>query len=256
MSTKSFYSYTVLSILLLCLSSLGLQAQSSSSLKNDRINLTVGGNIPISESSGSDAVVTLNYSHFYYNGVGLKGGLKYIASVADVDNSFGVPLSVCYRTKSRQSEERLRSGLQGMEGSIYWQNNTYDSSTSRDLLATFLLNLFSDIEFSAGLTPGYIAGKSSIPGTAVWYDTVSHWKTSWTELANPFSLTADLGVSLNYRIGRFEINFSPAYHYSITRNYVIHSMSGTGSDHSLPTSRNTHTLRSFVTLSGGLSFRF
>lgn len=243
-------------VLALLCSVAGMDAQTTTLPKNDRISLTVGQNIPISNSAYGDIVLNLNYSHTYQNGFGLKGGFQYSPSVADVDNAFGLPLAATYRTKSRQSKDRLYSGIQGVEGTMSWNSRYYDNSF-RDILCSFLVNLFSDVEFSAGLTPGYIAGKSSVPGIGIWANGSDvSWKRHWTELVSPVSLTADLGITLNYSIGRVELYFTPVYHYSITGNYRIHVESGFGSTDSIPLSRNTHFLRSFATISGGLAFRF
>lgn len=245
----------LIAVALLC-SAATMSAQTTTLPKNDRISLTVGQNIPISNSADGDIVLNLNYSHTYQNGFGLKGGFQYSPSVADVDNAFGLPLAATYRTKSRQSKDRLYSGIQGVEGTMSWNSRYYDNSF-RDILCSFLVNLFSDVEFSAGLTPGYIAGKSSVPGIGIWANGSDvSWKRHWTELVSPVSLTADLGITLNYSIGRVELYFTPVYHYSITGNYRIHVESGFGSTDSIPLSRNTHFLRSFATISGGLAFRF
>ena len=256
MKMKMKMKKTILIAVALLCSVAGMDAQTTTLPKNDRISLTVGQNIPISNSADGDIVLNLNYSHTYRNGFGLKSGFQYSPSVADVDNAFGVPLAATYRTKSRQSKDRLYSGIQGVEGTMSWNSRYYDNSFN-DILWSFLINLFSDVEFCAGLTPGYIAGKSSVPGIGIWANGSDvSWKRHWTELVSPVSLTADLGITLNYSIGRVELYFTPAYHYSITGNYRIHVESGFGSTDSIPLSRNTHFLRSFATISGGLAFRF
>ena len=74
----------------------------------------------------------------------------------------------------------------------------------------FLMSLFSDMEFFAGLTPGYVAGSSSTPSKSAWGDYWQHHATTWTEKGSAFSLSIDAGMCLNYSIWRFDIKLMPA----------------------------------------------
>lgn len=53
---------------------------------------------------------------------------------------------------------------------------------ARNMAGGFLMSLFSDMEFFAGLTPGYVAGSSSIPSKSAWGDSWQYRAETWTEL--------------------------------------------------------------------------
>ena len=116
------------------------------------------------------------------------------------------------------------------------------------------MNLFSDMEFFAGLTPGYIAGVSSIVSRASWGNAWQYWEETWTEKKYAFSCTIDAGMCLNYSIWRFDIMLMPAFHYNLTGNYIYHRTSGQ-TDASTTSAQST-PLRWFFSLSGGLAFCF
>ena len=116
------------------------------------------------------------------------------------------------------------------------------------------MNLFSDMEFFVGLTPGYVAGMSSSHTRGSWGDSWQYWEEDWTERKDRFSLSIDAGMCLNYSIWKFDIKVMPAFHYNVMRNYIYHKSSGeVGIDtieyHDKP-------LRWTFTLCAGLAFRF
>lgn len=81
----------------------------------------------------------------------------------------GVPIAFAYRTLSRTAKERLRSGAVGARDAVEYlgpYGNAGD--TSRGMLAGFLMNLISDVEFYAGVTPGYVAGSSTTASRKAW----------------------------------------------------------------------------------------
>ena len=116
------------------------------------------------------------------------------------------------------------------------------------------MNLFRDMEFFAGITPGYVAGSSSRPSVSSWGWSPEYWQQSWTEKTRAVSLALDAGFCLNYSIWRFDVRLMPSFHYNLTGNYLYHSVSGR-TDTDAASERNT-PLRWFFTLSGGLAYRF
>lgn len=68
------------------------------------------------------------------------------------------------------------------------------------MLNGFLMNLFSDMEFFVGLTPGYVAGASGGLSYSTWGDSWQYKEEAWTERKNAFSLSIDAGMCLNYSI--------------------------------------------------------
>jgi hypothetical protein len=208
------------------------------------IGLQVGVNVPIPQRAGigSDIMFGIGYGQFYYNGLGFRTGIQYSASVADIDDVFGVPIAFAYRTHSKSAGERFETGFAGARNAM----------SSKGFLGGFLLNLFSDMEFFAGVTPGYIAGSSGSPFKTSWGR--QSWEETYVEKKYAFSLTLDAGMSLNYSIWRFDLKLTPAFHYILTDNYIYHSTIGeTGVG---VQTDSTTPLRWFFTLNGGIAFRF
>lgn len=217
------------------------------------VGVQVGVNVPMTRKFGvgSDITFGVGYGQFFYNGLGFRTGIQYSASVAGIDDAFGIPLAFAYRTHSRSAGERLRAGAAGA-GDVL-SNGTYSggSDTARGFLGGFLLNLFSDMEFFAGVTPGYVAGASGSTKSVSWDS--RYQEDIRIEKGPSFSLTLDAGLSLNYSIRRFDLKLIPAFHFSPTDNYINHV---TASDNGVKTKESTSPLRWFFTLNGGLAFRF
>lgn len=217
------------------------------------VGVQVGVNVPMTRKFGvgSDITFGVGYGQFFYNGLGFRTGIQYSASVAGIDDVFGIPLAFAYRTHSRSAGERLRAGAAGA-GDVL-SNGTYSggSGTARGFLGGFLLNLFSDMEFFAGVTPGYVAGASGSPKRISWDS--RYQEDIRVEKDTSFSLTLDAGLSLNYSIWRFDLKLTPAFHFSPTDNYIYHV---TASENGVKTKETTSPLRWFFTLNGGIAFRF
>ena len=125
-------------------------------LENDEVFVTVGANVPMYKNIDGDVVVGLHYGHYYPNGIGFRTGFQYSPTVVDIDNSFSVPLAFTYRTGSRSTSQKLTSAAYGVART---QISDGDNALKYGV-ASFLMNLFDRLEFHAGLTPGYVAGKS------------------------------------------------------------------------------------------------
>ena len=220
-------------------------------LENDEIIATVGVNVPMYKNMESDVVVGLHYGHYYPNGVGFRTGFQYIPTVVEIDNSFSIPLAVTFRTGSRRTSAKLNSAAHGIA-----RTQVYDEGDALKYgLATFLMNLFDRIEFHAGLTPGYVAGKSRDMYPSYHNSGMGYWEKTWTEKPSSFSLSADAGFDISFRIWRFDLKLMPAFHYNITNNYRYHIQEGIrGSDEVLSTT--VRAIKWFFTFNGGLAFRF
>lgn len=239
----------LLIILLTILSAIPLCAQKP--LENDEIIATVGVNVPMYKNMESDVVVGLHYGHYYPNGVGFRTGFQYIPTVVEIDNSFSIPLAVTYRTRSRSAVAKFNSAAHGIA-----RTRVYDEGDALKYgLVTFLMNLFDRIEFHAGLTPGYVAGKSREMYPSYHNSGMGYWEKTWTEKPSSFSLSADAGLGISFRIWRFDLKLIPTFHYNITNNYRYHIQEGVrGSDEVLRTT--VKPIKWFFTFNGGLAFRF
>ena len=220
-------------------------------LENDEIIATLGVNVPMYKNMESDVVVGLHYGHYYPNGVGFRAGFQYIPTVVEIDNSFSVPLAVTYRTGSRSRYAKLTAAAHGVA-----RTQVYDEEDVLKYgLVNFLMNLFDRLEFHAGLTPGYVAGKSRDMYPSYHDSGMGHWKKTWTEKPSSFSLSADAGLGISFRIWRFDLKLMPAFHYNITNNYRYHIQEGVrGSDEVIRTT--VKPIKWFFTFNGGLAFRF
>ena len=218
------------------------------------ISFSSGMNVPMYKGIENDITFCLDYGQYWRNGLGFRAGIQWTPSVANIDNIVGIPLSFVWYAQSLKARNRLYSGAVGVSEALKygWSNDDYN--TARTIAGSFLMNLFSDMGFFAGLTPGYVNGSSSNVSKAYWGDSWQYWEEKWTEKKRDYFLTLDAGMSINYCIWRFDIKLIPAFHYNITGNYLYHSTSGrTGID---ITSNKDTPLRWFFSLSGGLSFRF
>ena len=220
-------------------------------LENDEIFATVGVNVPIYDNMESDVVVGLHYGHYYPNGVGFRAGFQYIPTVVDIDNSFSVPMAITYRTGSRTTSDKLTAAAYGIA-----RIEVYDEDDAlKDGIVTLLMNLFDRVEFHAGLTPGYVAGKSRDMYPSYHYSGMGYWEKTWTEKPSSFSLSADAGLDVCFRIWRFDLKLMPTFHYNITNNYRYHIQERVrGSDEVIR--YTVEPIKWFFTFSGGLSFRF
>ena len=216
------------------------------------LSFSVGMNVPMYRGVESDVTLGLDYGQFRSDGLGFRTGLRWTPSVADVDHAFGVPLAFAWRTPARSTTKRLQSGAAGAAGALSYDLGRTGRPATGSIFGSFLMNLFSDMELFAGITPGYVAGGSGGISSSFWGG--QYWEERWTEKTRDFSLMLDAGLCLNYSIWRFDIKLSPAFHYNLTGNYLYHSRSGqTGGD---AVSLRQTPLRWFFSLSGGLAFRF
>ena len=218
-------------------------------LENDEVFVTVGANVPMYKNIDGDVVVGLHYGHYYPNGIGFRTGFQYSPTVVDIDNSFSVPLAFTYRTGSRSTSQKLTSAAYGVA-----RTHISDDNDLKYGVASFLMNLFDRLEFHAGLTPGYVAGKSRELYPS-YHSSMDYWKKTWTEKPSSFALSVDAGFDVNFRIWRFDLKLMPAFHYNITNNYRYHIHEGVKNSNEVM--RHTvKPIRWFFTFNGGLSFRF
>ena len=224
-------------------------------LENDEIIATIGGNTPMYKNMESDVVVGIHYGHYYPNGIGFRTGFQYIPTVVEIDNNFSVPLAITYRTGSRSRTAKLTSAVYGAAYGAVRTQDFDGGSAFKYGFASFLMNLFDRLEFHVGLTPGYVAGKSREIYPSYHYSGLGYWEKTWTEKPSSFSLSADAGFDISFRIWRFDLKLMPAFHYNITNNYRYHIQEGIrGSDEVILTT--VKPIKWFFTFNGGLAFRF
>lgn len=205
-------------------------------------------NVPMYKEIESDMTIGLSYGQFYKNGLGFRTGIQWNPSVADVNSVYGLPIAISYRTRTKTPAERLYSGAMGAAGSLDQFGGYPDSKDlARSVAGGFLANLFSDMEFFIGVTPGFISGTSSSV-SRVTYGNISQER--WVEKKAPFSLLLDAGFCVNYGINRFDLKFMPAFHYNLLDSFVYHQSTGdSGVD-------RQSSLRWFFSMGFGIAYRF
>lgn len=224
---------------LCCLQAPAQIAQTEQSVQNKQqvniarlykdIEFSAGVMIPVKGNLGSFAMYQLTYGHYYNNGLGFKVGAQYIPEMCDNENIIGVPIAFAYRSQLSGYKDALLNGMENMVGTAVF--NPQDiTDDPRGLLTSFISGLVSRSEFFVGVTPDFIMGEKDWPQ------------------AHRFGLTADLGLRLSWRIWRFCLNFTPAFHYRVTNNHGICTSTGFNSSPSFEPSRG------FVSFQGGLSF--
>ena len=213
------------------------------------IGFTAGTYIPMDYSDESDMIVGVTYGRFYPGGCGFRTGFQYSPGIMDIDHYFGVPLVFAFRTGSKSTSERFDTAIFGT-ADTYYDDVYWDRGVSAGgMIANFLVNFFSGAELFAGITPGYVAGKSG----SCWGINPGYTER-WTEKPHSFSMTLDAGGSLNYSIWRFDLKVIPAFHYSLTDNYDRHSALIDLGGKALK--EKSEPVRWFFSISGGLAFRF
>ncbi len=219
-------------------------------IESNEIISAVGVNIPMYKNVGDDVLTSVYYGYYYPNGIGFRIGIQYSPSVADVNNYFGMPMAFTFRTRTRPAGKRVESATVGaFESAAYSDNEVVKYS-----IGSFLMNLFDRIEFSAGITPGYVLGDSSAPRESYWGEGFDHWKKTWTEKRHEVALSVDAGIGLNYSIWRFDIKLMPEFHYNLINNYRLHIESGNESTGEI--TYNIRPVRWFFSFCGGLAYRF
>ena len=226
---------------------------------SDDMGFYVGAYVPMYKGQEADVTLGLTYGYFNTDGLGYRAGFQYTYRVAEIDNSIGFPVAFAYRTKALSSEGRLRRGAIAAGETFGYEAIMGYRDPLRGALASFIANLFSQMEFFVGATPGYISGEST-PVSTAWYKSGADniQENTWTERNGNFSLFLDAGACANYRIWRFDLKLSPAFHYNLTRNYVLHTDTITfenGSDVGFM-EPSEKALRWFFSMTAGLSFRF
>ena len=171
--------------------------------------------------TGADLVIQLDYRHFWRSGLGVSSGIVFSPEYQNLDNTFGIPVALVWRTGEPRSRGRLDRGLNAAGSTIRDRsyNYSYGSKSAEVLgagLASFFMNLFSRAEFFAGLTPGWIPEAEDIHRSN-YKD--GAWEESGIRKTHCLVLTADAGAALTYRIWRFNLRLCPAVHYSLVNNY-------------------------------------
>jgi len=223
-------------------------------LQEIRFGAGVRGAVDRTLRNGSPEIFSLSYARYNQKGLGFRTGIEYMPVNMKIDSYFGVPVAFSARTGARSFSQSLRTGLESAAvGAVRDAVYGYEPNAG-SILGDFFLGLFNRAEFFAGLTPGYIFGtntpySTSYSGLSVTEETV--------KVANRFTLSADAGFSMSFRIWRFNLSIVPAVHYFLTKNYIYVKGTTPVSDSASPGSSASETpVRFQYSVLGALGFSF
>lgn len=176
----------------------------------------------------------IDYAWYGPSNIGVRTGLNIFID-ADIENYYSVPMQFTWRTKSYREKEFRSSDRSHYYNHRYYRDEEY---TPRryfwDLICSILP---SALEMHTGFTPGMMGGPRTVPEGYV--STESGW--SPFVVRHRFSCTFDAGFRLIIPIWRFNLFGDFTYHCYLTDNFRA---------------GDYRPKRSFIGLSGGLSFRF
>ena len=203
---------------------MALCAQSpSQNMKELRLGIGVRGPVGRSLGWGSSEIFSLTYARYGMRGIGYRVGAEYMPQNMEIDSYFGVPVAFSVRTRDRSFSESVVTGVEAAAAGAVRDAIYGYEPTAQSIIGDFLLGLLNRAEFFAGLTPGYIAGTNT-PVKESYSGSVTSQKTM--RLDNRFSITADVGFSMSFRIGRVNLGIVPSVHYFLTKNFVSVTSSG------------------------------
>lgn len=257
--------HTILFTALLFLAVLPASAQRKERFNPDLTWNTVrtawGVRIPMGSDLAPDGeAFSLNYTRRFANHWGWRTGFEYLPENTSVTNCIGLPVSIVFRTYTVGFKTGVQNALLNSAADVVWDGVMgYGPEQMRqDVVANFLFILFRRAEFFAGVTPGYIFGDGTIPGSV--YDVSDGTQMTsciqTIQLNRRFSLTADAGATLSIPLWRFSLDITPAFHYLVTNNFSEYHQEiepSTGAPVGSPTLK---PLRWQFSLDFGLSFLF
>lgn len=229
----------------------------SQNMQELRLGIGVRGPVGRSLGWGSSEIFSLSYAHYGMRGIGYRVGAEYMPQNMDIDSYFGVPVAFSVRTRDRSFSESVATGIESAAvGAVRDAVYGYEPTAS-SILGDFFLGLLNRAEFFAGITPGYIAGTNT-PIKESYYDSASGPMTSQKTMVlnNRFSLSADVGFSMSFRIWRFNIGIIPSVHYYLTKNFVSVTSSGSTSGSEGDTKVTETPIRFQYSVLGAIGFTF
>jgi len=221
-----------------------------------------GRSIPLNSEAESGDLFTIEYTQYSLNNLGLRVGFQYSPQLAGVNNYYGFPLALSFRTISLVGEDPRRVTGGDVLDAVIWGglDDGVEGMVASGVfmgLASILTNVFSDfyMDFYGGITPGFIAGPACGPSNELTITPVSRiQEKSYTKCNQPFSLALEAGLGLNFSIWRFDCKIRPGFRYHPLDNYAVHRTT-TDLDAGRTTTSVTH-VSWFFNMNFGIGFRF
>ena len=191
------------------------------------------------DDDGAAESFRLDYTSFGINNWGLRTGAVYTARMRGIEGSLGIPVQVAWRSRLRGRE---RWGEHWPEAAA-----TTIQNRGNPLPGLLFILLPQRVEFSGGVTPGWIFGKEDIHSSRTPMVNNGEWYDEGILRHHPFTLSIDAEMKLTYHIWRFTLSVSPGIHYYVTDNFRTYTSLS---------KRRTDPGRWFFSLYGGLGFMF
>ena len=198
------------------------------------LGIRYGAQISLGSTDGPDLqAFCIDYAWYGPSNIGVRTGFNTFLD-ADIENYYSVPVQFTWRTKSYRAKEFRSSDRSHYYNHRYYRDEEYTPrSFFWDLICSILP---SALEAHAGFTPGMMGGPRTLPEG---YDPEWGWQPY--VVRHRFACTFDAGFRLIIPIWRFNLFGDFTYHCYLTDNFRV---------------GDYRPKRSFVGLSGGISFRF
>ena len=154
------------------------------------------------EDGGAQESYRLDYTSFGFNDLGFRVGVLYIPQLRGIERSFGIPIQFAWRSPLR--------GPRTLERELARRRKPPTIENRGNPLPGLLFILLPQrIEFSGGVTPGWIFGKEDVHSTRTPAVNNGEWYDEGILRHHPFTLSIDAEMRLTYRIWRFTLSVSP-----------------------------------------------
>ena len=221
-----------------------------------------GRSIPLNSEAGSGDLFTFEYTQYSLNNLGLRMGVQYSPQWAGVNNYYGFPLALSFRTISLVGEDPRRVTGGDVLDAVIWGglDDGVEGMVASGVvmgLASVLTNIFSDfyMDFYGGITPGYLAGPACSPSQLlISNNAYTTREETEARINNQFSLALEAGLGLNFSIWRFDCKIRPGFSYNLLDSYSVRHTSTR-----LDTQRSSVSdspVRWLFNINFGLGFRF
>lgn len=204
------------------------------------ITFSIGMYMPMQgEEGGAQESFRLDYASFGYRNFGYRVGALYTPQLRGLKGSLGIPVQVAWRTELRGRKRWAENWPEAAASTIQHRGNP--------LPGLLFILLPQRVEFSGGLTPGWIFGKKDFHLASSPAINHGAWYEEGVLRHHPFTLSVDAEIKLTYRIWRFTLSITPGFHYFLTDNFRVYdTFSG----------QHTDPGRWYFSLCGGLGFMF
>lgn len=232
-----------------------LSAQEKPRFNADQACNTLRAELGILTPDSPDAMFSLSYTRRFSGHWGWRTGFQYASEMASVQDHFGLPVAIVYRSGTYDFDASMQYAARGTASQVIWDglHGRSAKDISSHALRNFLCFLFRRAEGFAGLTPGYVFGEGTVGRMTTQYGEI---REEGIRVDSRFTLSADAGCTLSIPVWRFSLDLTPAVHYLVTNNFCEYHQQIDPEDGSPIGSPVLKPLRWQFSIDFGLSFLF